>query len=86
MFIEGSKSGVGFWYVCWGASGQYNMSVYKTLNGLAKWFAGIGKGVPVYRIGRVVFTGAEPKEEESWTVRENFLEWVRPLVTFPLPK
>lgn len=85
MFIEGTKSGVGFWYVLWGKPPQYNMSIYKSLNGLAKWFIGIGKEVPVYRVGRVVFTKVGPTEKEYWN-REEFLGWARSLVPWKLPK
>ncbi len=85
MFIEGNKYGVGFWYVCWGAPPQYNMSIYRTLNGLAKWFVGIGKEVPVYRVGRVVFTETGLTERDQWNSREDFIAWAKGLVPFALP-
>lgn len=86
MFIEGSKSGVGFWYVCWGSPTQYNMTIYKTLNGLTKWSVGIGESVPIYRIGRIFFGVAGYSEKESWETKGAFIEGVRPLVPFSLPK
>ena len=87
MFIEGSTSGVGFWYVCWGREGSaYYLSTYLKLNGLAKWFASEAyREVPVRRVGRVVITGKGVEETRTWGSREEFLKWAKPLVAFPLP-
>jgi len=88
MFIEGTTSGVGFWYVCWGLQGEsYYMNTYLKLNGLAKWFASEAyKGVPVLRVGRIVITEKGVEEKEHWESREEFLKWAKPLVPFSLPE
>lgn len=87
MWFRGDKAGVPFWYVYWGAwEGSKNIEAYMTLNGLVKWVINDAyREVPVYRLGRVVFTEEGPEEKESWTRREEFLEWARPLVGFEIP-
>jgi len=86
MWLRGSKSGVGRWYVCWGRKGEcYNVELYQTLSGLVKWM--INKTyleVPVLRVGRMVITEEGPVEEETWASREQFMEWAKPMVGFPI--
>lgn len=88
MWLRGSKGGVGRWYVCWGLKGEsYNVELYVTLNGLAKWMINkVYRDIPVLRIGRMVITEDGPVEKEHWGSRGEFLEWVKPLVTFEIPR
>ncbi|MBA7705278.1 hypothetical protein ES703_114104 [subsurface metagenome] len=87
MWIKGHKNGVGFWYVLWGAKGaSYDMEVYQTLNGLVNWMRREAyREMPVLRVGRMVVTEEGFVEKECWASREEFIEWARPLVPFPLP-
>jgi len=87
MWFKGNKFGVAIFYVCWGAKGaSYNVEAYQTLNGLVKWAINeIYREMPVHRIGRIVFTEEGPVEKETWSSREEFLEWARPLVGFEIP-
>ena len=86
MWISGNKYCVSFWYVCWGAKGQsYNLDLYKTLNGLARWFANpADRDVPVHRVGRMEINGDGPVEKDLWRSREEFIEYAKPLVGFKL--
>lgn len=81
MWLKGSKSGVGRWYVCWGRKGEiYNVELYQTLNGLINWMLKkVYSEVPVLRVGRLVITEEGPVEKESWPSREEFLKWAKRL-------
>lgn len=87
MWLRGSKSGVGRWYVCWGLKGAgYNVELYQTLTGLIKWMINKTYGdVPVLRVGRMVITEEGPVEKESWSSREEFLKWAKPIAGFKIP-
>jgi hypothetical protein len=88
MWIKGNQFGVGFWYVLWGREEvTYNLEVYHTLNGLANWIRKEAyKNVPVQRVGRMVVTEKGFEEKEHWASREEFIDFARPLVSFPLPE
>lgn len=87
MWFRGGKDGVSIWYVCWGREDvELNVEEYKTLNGLAKWFANEAyREVPVQRAGRVVISKDGVEEKDHWDSREEFLKWAKPLVAFTLP-
>lgn len=87
MWFRGGKDQVSIWYVCWGREGATcNVEAYQTLNGLAHWFAkGAYKDVPVQRAGQMIISKEGLVEKMSWESREEFIEWARPLVGFPLP-
>ena len=87
MWFKGGKNAVCIWYVCWGRKdATCNVEGYQTLNGLAKWFTKKDyRGVPVLRVGRLVFTGEGVEEEEHWESREEFLKWAKTVVAFTLP-
>lgn len=85
MWLKGSKSGVGRWYVCWGVKDiSYNVELYQTLNGLAKWVSGTSD-IAILRIGRWLITEAGLVETEHWSTKKEFLEWAKPLIGFKLP-
>lgn len=88
MWFKGGKNEVCIWYLCWGREGEsFNLEGYMTLHGLAKWFTKeVYKGVPVLRVGRMIISKEGVVEKDHWDSREEFLNWARNLVPFPLPE
>ena len=68
MWFKGGKNAVCIWYVCWGRQdATCNVEGYKTLNGLAKWFANAAyREVPIQRVGRMIISKEGIEEKDTW--------------------